>query len=119
MRVTGIIVDIKDAQKVTETFTKREVWLELPDEKYPQTISVEFVQDKCAILDNYKIGQEVFIEINIRGRMHKDKVFNTLQGWRIELVPTANTDKMVRQEDMGRTNPIFPASNPAEDDLPF
>ena len=57
--------------------------------KYPQTIIIEFVQDKCDLLNSVKIGDEVTISININGREWVDpkgevKVFNSIQGWRIE-----------------------------------
>jgi hypothetical protein len=32
------------------------------------TFLIEFGQDKCNILDNYKVGQEVEVSINLRGR---------------------------------------------------
>ncbi len=39
-------------------FRKRETVV-TTDEQYPQSILIEFVQDKCDLLDNYKVGQEV------------------------------------------------------------
>ena len=71
-------------------FQKRELVLTVPGE-YPQHILVEFVKDKCAVLDNYQVGQEVKIAINIRGKEWQSpqgdvKYFNSIQGWRIEAV---------------------------------
>src|SRR5690606_40493945 len=52
-------------------------------------ILVEFVQDKCDLLDNFGVGQPVKISINLRGRewvnpQGETKYFNSIQGWRIE-----------------------------------
>jgi len=52
---------------------------------------IEFVQDKCDLLDNYSVGQDVKIAINLRGREWinpegEAKYFNSIQGWRIENV---------------------------------
>jgi hypothetical protein len=52
-------------------------------------ILIEFVQDKCDLLNTYKVGQDVKISINLRGREWINpegvaKYFNSIQGWRIE-----------------------------------
>ena len=98
-------------------FQKRELVLTVPGE-YPQHILVEFVKDKCAVLDNYQVGQEVKISININGREWQSpqgevKYFNSIQGWKIEAV----------QADASPTNAPFetipePKKQQA-DDLPF
>ena len=69
-------------------FRKREIVV-TTDEQYPQHIMVEFVQDKCDVLNGYKVGQDVKIGINLRGRewinpQGESKYFNSIQGWRIE-----------------------------------
>lgn len=69
-------------------FRKREIVLTTNDQ-YPQTIMIEFVQDKCDILNGYKVGQPVKVSINLRGREWENqqgetKYFNSIQGWRIE-----------------------------------
>jgi hypothetical protein len=38
------------------------------DEQYPQHISVQFVQDKCDLLNSFQVGEAVKIDINLRGR---------------------------------------------------
>ena len=48
MQVTGTIVKIKPTETIPsktggKDFVKREFWLQLADEKYPQTIPFEFV----------------------------------------------------------------------------
>ena len=39
-------------------FRKREVVV-TTEEQYPQHILVEFVQDKCDLLNNYQVGDQV------------------------------------------------------------
>ena len=65
-------------------FAKRELVL-TTEEQYPQDILIEFVQDKCDVLDNFQKGQSVKIGINIRGREWTNpqgevKYFNSIQG---------------------------------------
>ena len=95
-----VIGKIKVVQSVIEkgTFKSQNVVI-TTSEQYPQDISVQFVQDKCALLDNYKAGDEVKVSINLRGRMwinpqDEEIYFNTIQGWKIEKTasPVENED---------------------------
>jgi len=61
------------------------------DEKYPQKLEIDFVNDKISILDNAKLdaGEQVEIGINIRGRewtspKNEVKYFTSLTGWKID-----------------------------------
>jgi hypothetical protein len=74
----------------TNGFAKREVVVETA-EQYPQKLMIEFVQDKCNLVDAFAVGQNVKIGINLRGRewinpQGEPKYFNTLSGWKIEAV---------------------------------
>src|SRR5690554_681367 len=101
MEITGKIKLIKETQTIGDKgFQKREVVVTL-EEQYPQHILVEFTQDRCSLLDGFKVGQDVKIGINIRGREWINPkgeaiYFNTIQGWRIEVLggqaPTAGND---------------------------
>lgn len=93
----------------------------LTEDQYPQPILVEFVQGKCDLVKNLKVGQEVSISYNLRGRewvspQGETKYFNTIQGWRIEAGPVPN---------QAPPKPQSQAPNPStlpqeeEDDLPF
>ncbi len=88
MEVVGKIKVVNAENLVSEKYKKREVVV-VTDEQYPQSIIVEFAQDKCDLLNNYKAGDSVKVYINLRGREWVNpegisKYFNTIQGWRIE-----------------------------------
>lgn len=88
MDLQGRIKFISQAQTFGSGFQKREIVL-TTEEQYPQHVIFEFTQDKCALLDNYRLGQLVKISFNVRGREWTNpqgevKYFNSLQGWRIE-----------------------------------
>jgi membrane carboxypeptidase/penicillin-binding protein len=92
MQVSG---KIKVIQAIEEkgTFKSRNVVV-TTEEQYPQHIAIQFVQDKCSILDSYAVGQSVEVSINLRGREWVDpqgvsKYFNTIQGWKINKVSDA------------------------------
>ncbi len=125
MEVTGKIKMLGEAKNVGNgSFLKRELVV-TTEEQYPQHILVEFVQDKCDLLNSFKVGEAVKVSINLRGREWVDpqgvtKYFNAIQGWRVERVaaegPSAQTPPMPAAEAFA------PATNLNEeeaDDLPF
>ena len=96
MEVLGKVKLIGEVQTFgSNGFRKRELVV-TTDEQYPQIIMVEFVQDNCDLLNSYSVGQDVKVGINLRGRewinpQGEAKYFNSLQGWRIELLSEAST----------------------------
>ncbi len=105
-------------------FRKREMVL-ITEEQYPQTVLIEFIQDKTDLLNNFQVGQDVKISINIRGRewvnpQGETKYFNSIQGWRIENLAQAAPDQNI--PPMPPIEPFESTDNFNEDehdDLPF
>ena len=125
MEVQGSIKVIGEVQEISATFKKRELVVST-DEQYPQTLSIEFIQDKTELLNKFEIGQNVKVGINLRGREWENpqtkeiKYFNSIQGWRIELLENSNSDNALPPLD--NLSPFEPASETNDedlDDLPF
>ncbi|WP_029034017.1 DUF3127 domain-containing protein [Salinimicrobium terrae] len=123
MEVQGKIKMIGQTQTFgSNGFRKREVVV-TTEEQYPQHIMVEFVQDKCELLDNYAVGQPVKIGVNLRGRewvnpQGETKYFNSIQGWRIENLAAQNQGGSA----VPPADQFEPANNLNDedyDDLPF
>ena len=93
MEVTGKVKMIGETQTFGEKgFRKRELVL-TTDEQYPQHILIEFVQDKCDLINEFFMDDVVKVSINLRGRewvnpQGETKYFNSIQGWRIEKAQT-------------------------------
>jgi hypothetical protein len=90
-KLTGVVKKVGETVKVSETFSKRELVVTDTSGMYPQDILFEFAKDKTSHLDSVMEGQEVEVSWNLRGRMWtspqgEEKYFNTLDGWRIEVV---------------------------------
>ena len=103
-------------------FRKRELVV-TTEEQYPQNILIEFIQDKCDLLNSYQVGQDVKIGINLRGREWvnpegETKYFNSIQAWRIEKVgdDTISEISSTLDNNFEKTDD---ADNEVEDDLPF
>jgi hypothetical protein len=87
MQVKGRIKRIEATNVVSDKFKKRMLVVTTNDQ-YPQEIGVQFVQDKCDVLNGYNAGDDVEIEVNVQGKDFTNKageVFNitSLQGWKI------------------------------------
>jgi single-stranded DNA-binding protein len=129
MEVTGKIRVINPEQQVSASFRKRELVV-ATEEQYPQFISINFVQDKCDLLNNYNVGEAVKVSINLRGRewvnpQGETKYFNDIQGWRIEKMHPEASGEAPAASGMAPMPPaeaFAPATNFNEeehDDLPF
>lgn len=81
--VSGKLKAKMDEQTFSSGFSKRE-FVVTTEEQYPQDIKMEFIKDKCSLLDNYKIGQSVKVSFNLRGNEYDGKYYVNLQAWRIE-----------------------------------
>jgi hypothetical protein len=93
MEIEGKIKVINPTKEVSDSFKKRELVV-TTDEQYPQHILIEFIQDKCSALDNFKVGDGVSVSINVKGKEYTNKngevnYFNQLQGWRVSRTDTA------------------------------
>ncbi|MGB0870351.1 MAG: DUF3127 domain-containing protein [Flavobacteriales bacterium] len=88
--ITGIVKRVEELVNVTDTFKKRNLII-TTEEQYPQTLQVEFIQDKVVLLDAILEGEKLNVHYNLRGRevekvAGEPKVFNSLHGWKIEKV---------------------------------
>ena len=85
------------------------------DEKYSQTLEIEFLNDKINLIDGFDVGENVEINVNIRGREWTNpqgqvKYFTSLSGWKID-----REAKLSNEEQ----NPLRQANTPQTDDVLF
>ena len=125
MEVQGSIKVIGEVQEISATFKKRELVVST-DEQYPQTLSIEFIQDKTDLLNKFEIGQNVKVGINLRGREWENpqtkeiKYFNSIQGWRIErLENSSSNDDLPPLDNLSPFEPASETNDEDLDDLPF
>ena len=126
MEVQGKVKMVGETQTFGNNgFRKREIVV-TTEEQYPQHIMVEFVQDKCDLLNNVSVGQPVKIGINLRGRewvnpQGETKYFNSIQGWRIESVQAESSTSagIPPVPPMNAFEPADDLNEDDHDDLPF
>lgn len=115
----GELKVISPTQQVSDSFKKREFVVVDASGQYAQTIQFQAVQDRCELLDRFKVGDSVEVTFFLRGREWtnpKDgqvRFFNSLDAWKIEPLGAAGTEntKTVNNAE------TFVAEG--DDDLPF
>ncbi len=132
MEVTGQLKMKFDTQRISEKFQKREFVLSTElSTPYPQHVSFQLTQDKCNLLDQYNLGDELKIQFNLRGREWNGpqgiKYFNTLEAWRIEKASAGatassgapNVNQTASKTETNNSSPVFTSNVGDNDDLPF
>ncbi len=112
MEITGVLKVKGETTKVSDKFTKREFVITDASSQYPQHISFQLTQDRCVLLDNYNVNDEMTVHFNLRGREWKSpqgeiKYFNTLEAWRLER----------KKSEASSTSDAVPV--PTVDDMPM
>jgi hypothetical protein len=122
--ITGKVIDVLPVNQVSDKFRKREFVIEKKDTGgsavFIDYIKFQLVQDKCDLINESFLNEEVKIWFNLKGnkweRDGKINYFTNLDAWKIEKV-----------SEPGRNQNIQPQS-PLEDkppeidelsDLPF
>ena len=114
MEIQGRIKQIFPSQMIGQNgFEKRDLVIVI-EENYPQTIIIQFTQQRCDLLENLQVGQIVKVYINIRGRewtnpQGETKYFNTIEGWKIEVIQTTNVaNQQPVQQPVTQSTPAPP-----------
>lgn len=124
MDIKGKVHEVSPTTQVTDTLKKRELIVEyVENPQYPEYLKFEAIQDRCALMDNVKVGDDVEVFFNLKGRKWTDKTgkvvyFNTLQLWKINVLAGGATE--------GSNTPAYAAPSAdisagadEDDDLPF
>ncbi len=83
LKINGKVKLLLDAQTFDSGFTKREFVI-TTQEQYPQDVKLEVTQQRVALLDNMKEGDNVDVHFNIRGNEYNGRYFVNLQAWKID-----------------------------------
>ncbi len=106
-QATGSVVYVGPVQQVTDSFSKRDLVIEIEDGQHPQQVQFQAANDRAALLDSLAIGQTVTVHFNLRGTSYEKKDgsgkawFTNLALWKIDhaaqaaAAPAAATTKYV------------------------
>jgi len=122
--ITGKIIDILPVNQVSDKFRKREFVIERKETGGPAVfvdyIKFQLVQDKCDLINESFLNEDVRISFNIKGnrweREGKVNYFTNLDAWKIEKISSMESD----QEVISRTSlEDIPPEVDEMSDLPF
>ena len=121
--IKGKLIFKEDTQHISERFQKREFVIEVENEKDPQWndfIKIQLIQDRCDLLENIALNENIKVYFNVRGRKWENKgqvsYFTNLEGWRIEKLQEQTSEMMPPVPEYA-VEDIPPM--PEADDLPF
>ena len=128
---TGVLKVKNDTVQVSEKFSKREFVVTDTSSQYPQDVLFQLTQDKCSLLDNVAVNEQITVSFNLRGRewinpQGEAKYFNSLDAWRVEKaggnmgggIPDGGPSAM--NLNSAPVPPSMPSTDSADDDdLPF
>ena len=90
-KLNGTVKAVGEKNQVSEKFAKRDLVItDNTNDTYPQDISFQFTQDKCDLLNQLSVGQQVEVTFSIKGRewtspQGEVRYFNTLDAFRVEV----------------------------------
>jgi hypothetical protein len=120
--IAGRLHTKNEAVEISERFRKREFVLEIePESQYPQTVQFELTGDRCELLDNFEIGQNLKVEFSLRGREWTSpkgevRFFNSLLVWQVQGDGKARAPKKAALKAVPAQTDNPP---PADDSIPF
>jgi len=124
-QITGKIAEVYQVNRVNERFRKREFVIEHKDstsgQAYVDFIKFQLTQDKCEIIDESWLREEVTVTFNIRGNKWEK---NGMVNYITNLNALSVTHGIISEEggQQAIRNPKLedvPSPDPELDDLPF
>ncbi len=121
---SGKIKVINDTQSFASGFSKREFVVTTAHDKYPQDLKFEVVKDRCSLLDNLKVGQDVQVSFDIRGNEFNGKYYVNLSCWKIQAAGAGSGGSAAPRQAAAQASAEPDASdlrnqNDFDDDIPF
>ena len=124
-QITGKITEVYPLNRISERFRKREFVIEHKDTGSAQTyvdfIKFQLTQDKCEIIDESWLRQDVTVTFNVKGnRWEKNGMVNYITNLNA-LSVTRGTDIAENGQQDGPNAKLedSPPPDPELDDLPF
>ena len=116
--LTGVVKLITDLQTFPSGFSKREFVVTTEDERFPQDIKFETVQEKVSLVDSVNTGDTVTVTFDVRGNEYNGRYYVNLRAWKLE---SASKGDNAAADDRPPLPTDIPADviNGDDDDLPF
>jgi hypothetical protein len=123
--ITGKVVDVMPVNQVSDKFKKREFVIEKKETGgsavFIDYIKFQLVQDKCDLINESYINEEVKVSFNIKGnrweREGKVNYFTNLDAWKVDKATQGGREQASQPRPQQLED--FPPENDDMSDLPF
>ncbi len=89
--ICGKLIVKENTQIISDRFQKREFVIEVENDRNNQWndfIKIQLTQDRCDLLENIDLNENIKVYFNLRGRKWENKgnisYFTNIEAWRIE-----------------------------------
>ena len=88
-KIKGKLILKAEPRQVSEKFRVMDFVIETPDEKYPQKVQFQILNDRISEMDKYLLGEELEVSFDVRGREYavpgkETKYYNSLNAYKVE-----------------------------------
>jgi hypothetical protein len=83
-KLKGKLILKSEPRQISEKFRVMDFVIQTPDEKYPQSIQFQVMNDRIKEMDKFTTGEEIEVTFDHRGREYNGKYYNTLNAYKIE-----------------------------------
>jgi len=83
-KLKGKLILKSEPRQISEKFRVMDFVIQTPDEKYPQSIQFQVMNDRIQEMDKFTTGEEIEVTFDHRGREYNGKYYNTLNAYKIE-----------------------------------
>jgi hypothetical protein len=83
-KLKGKLILKLEPRQISEKFRIMDFVIQTPDEKFPQSIQFQVLNDRIQEMNKYSVGEELEVTFDIRGREYNGKYYNSLNAYKIE-----------------------------------
>lgn len=92
MNITGKITFKSDKEYVGQNQKEKQQISVIEDAQYPNSLTIDFLGDKVTQLAQVSVGDIVSVSINTRTNEYNGKRYNSINGWKVDLVKQAEEE---------------------------
>jgi single-strand DNA-binding protein len=83
-KLKGKLILKSEPRQISDKFRVMDFVIQTPDERYPQSIQFQVMNDRIQEMDKFTTGEEIEVTFDHRGREYNGKYYNTLNAYKIE-----------------------------------
>lgn len=118
--ISGELHHIGEEKEFSKKFKKLDFVLKINDNNYEQFIKFQMINDRCDLMDKFRVGQDVVVYFNLKGRPFEKGsetlYFTNLEAWRIKKADGDETPAPAPAQKLKSKAPVI---EDIDEDLPF